>query len=167
MYREMSFKEAYLNFWRKAFVMKGRARRKEYWIPVLVHILLSFVLNIIMGLVDSNMGNNPQQLGSATQIMQGITGLILLIPNFTVGARRLQDININGWVNLVPVGVSLVCLAAILFSVVKSAMDPGAIITTSLIALAVLLVMAIVFKVLYLLDGTRGTNKYGENPKGR
>ncbi|KAA1042335.1 DUF805 domain-containing protein [Macrococcus equipercicus] len=165
--REMSFKDAYLNFWRKAFVMKGRARRKEYWVPMLVHIALSIVLSLLAGFIDSSMGRNTEDLGSVSQVVQGLTGLILLVPNFTVGARRLQDININGWVNLVPLIVSLVGLGAIIFSIFKEAANPAGVVTTSLLVLAVLLVMSLVFIIMFALDGTRGANKYGEDPKNR
>lgn len=165
--RELSFKDAYLNFWRKAFVMKGRARRKEYWVPVLIHMALSIVLTLLAGFIDSSMGRNTEDPSSVSQVVQGLTGLILLVPNFTVGARRLQDININGWVNLVPMVISLVGVGAIIFSILKEAANPGVVITTALLVLAVLLVMFIVFIIMFALDGTRGANKYGEDPKNR
>lgn len=62
----------------------GRARRKEYWMFVLVNLIVSFVL----GLVDGFLG---------IQILTSLYNLAILIPNFALQFRRLHDIDRSAW----------------------------------------------------------------------
>ena len=78
----------YLQVLRKYAVFSGRARRKEYWMFVLVHIIISIVIFII---------------GS---FAYGLYGLAIIIPAFAVAIRRLHDTGRSGWwllVNCVPI----------------------------------------------------------------
>ena len=78
----------YLQALRKYAVFSGRARRKEYWMFVLVHIIISIVIFII--------GN----------FAVGLYGLAIIIPAFAVAIRRLHDTGRSGWwllVNCVPI----------------------------------------------------------------
>lgn len=63
---------------------KGRARRQEYWMYMLVY----FILSIVTSIIDSIIG---------MQILSGILGLALLIPSIAIGVRRLHDISKSGW----------------------------------------------------------------------
>lgn len=65
---------------------KGRARRKEYW-----YFYLASMIATLLGLfVDSMLGfENP--------IFYGLMGLVLFLPSFSVGVRRLHDVNKSGW----------------------------------------------------------------------
>ena len=78
----------YLQVLRKYAVFSGRARRKEYWMFVLVHIIISIVIFIV---------------GS---FAVGLYGLATIIPAFAVAIRRLHDTGRSGWwllVNCVPI----------------------------------------------------------------
>ena len=78
----------YLQVLRKYAVFSGRARRKEYWMFVLVHSIISIVIFII---------------GS---FAYGLYGLAIIIPAFAVAIRRLHDTGRSGWwllVNCVPI----------------------------------------------------------------
>ena len=78
----------YLQVLRKYAVFSGRARRKEYWMFVLVHIIISIVIFII---------------GS---FAVGLYGLAIITPAFAVAIRRLHDTGRSGWwllVNCVPI----------------------------------------------------------------
>lgn len=73
----------------------GRARRQEYWMYILVYIILA----IVAGIIDSIIG---------IQIVGSILGLALLVPSLAVGVRRLHDIGKSGWflaISLIPFGV--------------------------------------------------------------
>lgn len=62
----------------------GRARRKEYWMFVLIYMVINIVL-AILGL----------------DIISMIVGLALLIPSISIGARRLHDTGRSGWWQLI------------------------------------------------------------------
>jgi uncharacterized membrane protein YhaH (DUF805 family) len=84
----------YLEVLKKYAIFSGRARRKEYWMFVLINVIISFVLYFIEGLAGG-----PGVVG-------GLYGLALLIPSIAVGVRRLHDTNRTGWwllIGLIPV----------------------------------------------------------------
>lgn len=62
----------------------GRARRKEYWMFVLIYMVINIVL-AVLGL----------------DIISMIVGLALLIPSISIGARRLHDTGRSGWWQLI------------------------------------------------------------------
>ena len=64
---------------------KGRARRKEYWL----FILLYFICYMIAFLIDTVLGT--------LIIFTAIVTLGLLIPLISVGVRRLHDTDRSGW----------------------------------------------------------------------
>ena len=71
----------------------GRAGRKEYWLFVLVNLMVATSFAIIGGTwvnVDAleNFSANP---------ITTIYGLIIIIPVLALGARRLHDIGRSGW----------------------------------------------------------------------
>ncbi|WP_165980668.1 DUF805 domain-containing protein [Macrococcus carouselicus] len=173
----MTFMEAYKRFWKKAFVMKGRARRKEYWAPVLFNVLIAFAIAIVFSFVDSAMGYKSDvftadpaavpDLMKPSDIASYIWSLIILIPSFTVLARRLQDININGWWALVShLGGTIIALGiiiALVFSLASGDFGTlGMILILGLLALALIWIIFFVFTV---LDGNPRPNKYGDDPK--
>ena len=74
----------------KYFQISGRARRKEYWLFVLLVFLLSFVtLFIDMMLIGSGI--------ASYEFASIITNIFLIIPSITVLIRRLHDIERSGW----------------------------------------------------------------------
>ena len=66
---------------------KGRARRKEYWMYVLVY----FILNTILMLIERILG--------LPMLLTGILGLALFVPSLAVAIRRLHDVGKSGlWI---------------------------------------------------------------------
>ncbi len=83
----------YLEVLKKYAVFSGRARRKEYWMFLLVHIIIVSVLGFLEGLAGI--------LGS----LNAIYGLAITIPTIAVSVRRLHDTDRSGWwlfIGLVP-----------------------------------------------------------------
>ncbi|GGB02525.1 DUF805 domain-containing protein [Macrococcus hajekii] len=169
----MTLIEAYKRYWKKAFVMKGRARRKEYWSATLFTALISIVIGIIFAFVDSALGYELDTSAWApSDTANAIWGLINIVPSFTVTARRLQDININGWWSIVPhFGWLLVVIGAIAAFMLLGAAgiaDPANLGTWLVIVgilFFIMIIVAIVFFVFAVLDSKPGPNKYGEDPK--
>lgn len=64
---------------------EGRATRKEYWMFVLINLLISIVLGII------------QSVAHLSQVLTGIYTLAVLLPSLAVSVRRLHDTGRSGW----------------------------------------------------------------------
>ena len=97
----------------------GRARRKEYWMFVLINFIISCVLGILA------------YVANVFYYLSVIVSLALIIPSIAVGVRRLHDINKSGW-------MLLLCL-----------------------------IPFVNFYLIYLLflEGDKGPNEYGADPK--
>jgi len=72
---------------------EGRARRKEYWMFVLVNFCLGFTAGFLSGLFQAK-----QILGVFDLYQLGV-----LIPSLAVGVRRMHDTNHSGWWILCPI----------------------------------------------------------------
>lgn len=89
----------YLEVLKKYAVFTGRARRKEYWLFVLFHVIIVLVLNSIEGAT----GLGALQRGWGPLVT--LYSLAVLIPGLAVSVRRLHDTDRSGWwllVSLVP-----------------------------------------------------------------
>jgi len=81
--------EWYVKVLQNYTVFEGRARRKEYWMFVLVNLIISIAIGIVEAIISSG------------DILSGLYGLAVLIPSLAVGARRLHDIGKSGWWQLI------------------------------------------------------------------
>lgn len=104
----------------------GRARRKEYW----MFVLLTFGIYIAASILDSIAGMSGAVGGVYGPIMVA-AALGLLIPSIAVGVRRLHDTDRSGWWLLI-------------------AFVP--------------IIGGIVLLVFMVLEGTRGSNRFGADP---
>ena len=145
----------------------GRSRRKEYWMFVLGVFLLYLVLMVLIlavgGLAGAAMqpGAVPSMTGMLMSmgvfgLIIGIIWLALLIPSLAVSVRRLHDTDRTGWWILAP-------YAPMILAMVFAGMQ-----STTLALLFNLLSLAggIALLVFMLLEGTKGPNRFGEDPKG-
>lgn len=76
-------------------VFSGRARRKEFWLFVLFHILIVFGVS----LVDVAIGtaNVYQGIG----LLSGLYLVAVFMPGLAVTVRRLHDRGLTGWLALI------------------------------------------------------------------
>ncbi len=72
----------YLEVLRKYATFSGRARRKEYWMFTLVHILIVFALLVSTSLI-----------GPLGGVLYGLYILGMIVPSIALIVRRLQDQN--------------------------------------------------------------------------
>jgi uncharacterized membrane protein YhaH (DUF805 family) len=80
--------ENYIAVLRKYAVIEGRARRREFWMFVLANLIIGFVLGIFAAI---------PVLGKLFSLVASIFSLAIMVPNFTVGVRRLHDRDKSGW----------------------------------------------------------------------
>ncbi len=89
----------YLGVLKKYAVFSGRARRKEYWMFILVNVIIAFVLGLIDGIVGV-------ALESDQSLLTTLYTLAILLPSLAVGVRRLHDTGRSAWwllIALVPI----------------------------------------------------------------
>ena len=80
----------YVEVLQKYAVFDGRAKRSEYWLFMLIHVIISAVLSVIASVGLDFMS-----------IVLVLYGLALLVPQLAVGARRLHDTGKSGWLQLI------------------------------------------------------------------
>jgi uncharacterized membrane protein YhaH (DUF805 family) len=107
----------YLAVIKKYAVFSGRARRKEYWLFLLINILIS----IALGLVDGALGTFDMEAGVG--LLGGLYGLVMLIPSLAVLVRRLHDTDHSGWWVLIGF-VPLIGAVVILLFIIRDS-TPG------------------------------------------
>ncbi|MCW1381534.1 DUF805 domain-containing protein [Novosphingobium sp. KCTC 2891] len=128
---------------------KGRSRRKEFWLWVLLNMI---VMTVFVGLffatggyqtvIDAGKNGAFAVYGamfSGFGLLFAVWGLVTLVPNIAVTVRRLHDRDLSGWWYL---------------AVVLLAMIPyiGGLVNIG-------------FLVLMCLEGTHGPNRFGPDPR--
>ena len=80
---------------KKYAVFSGRARRKEYWMFVLLYFI-AYVVGIVIDVIVGTF--NPI---AGFGLVSGLVSLGLLIPSIGVLVRRLHDTDRSGWWGLI------------------------------------------------------------------
>ena len=125
----MTFPEAVRSCLSKYVTFSGRAQRSEYW--------WWFLFTILVGMIGSTI--DGALLPEGTELVAPLASLAIFLPSLAVGARRLHDRDMSGWILL--------------------AFIVGLIIP--------LINIAVLIGYIYLMatPGTTGPNKYGPDPK--
>ena len=79
----------YIEVLQKYAVFDGRAKRTEYWLFVLIHVIISIILYALSLIADFIL------------IVYIVYALALIVPSLAVGCRRLHDSGKSGWLQLV------------------------------------------------------------------
>lgn len=154
----------------------GRSRRMEFWMWKLFLLLVGigfFVLMMIVGggaaAMGAMMGDTEAVRGVgagmlAVMALYALVSLAFLIPDIAVTVRRLHDTDRSGWWILAPLLPYAVGVIAILAGGVgRDAVSTGA--TVGTIAMLAAAVLGLILLVFMFLEGTRGSNRYGPDPK--
>ena len=101
----------YTDVIKKYVEFSGRARRKEYWMFVLINVIISFILSILDRIIGT-------QSATGFGLLSGIYSLAVLLPSLGVMVRRLHDTNRSGWwilLGLIPLvgGITLIVFTAL------------------------------------------------------
>ena len=89
----MNFGQAISTCFSKYATFTGRASRPEFWWFFLFQILVSIAASMV------------------GEVLNGLAGLIMLLPALAVGTRRLHDIGKSGWWQLIILtGIGLLLL---------------------------------------------------------
>lgn len=91
----------YLKVLKNYVGFEGRARRKEYWMFVLINVIISIVLTIVETITD------------IAPFLTVLYSLFVLLPSLAVTVRRLHDTGRSGWwvlISLIPLIGSIVLL---------------------------------------------------------
>jgi uncharacterized membrane protein YhaH (DUF805 family) len=152
----------------------GRSRRSEFWMFVLLQIIVFLAFMVLMvaagGALFFTSGDPAGAIAAGGMMVLiflvfGIYWLGTLIPYYAVTVRRLHDTNRSGWWAFGPLLLSIV--TQIFAGAAAVTGDPMAI--TMVVGLFSLINfgLGIVVLVFMCLDGTPGPNQYGHDPKYR
>ena len=134
----------YLRGLRKYAVFSGRASRKEFWMFNLFNNLIWFAIAFLSGVFVGFIG---------AYTLTRLYTLAVLIPDFAVPVRRLHDTGRSSWWLLIGfIPFIWFCYKVDTF-------------WWSLIGFIPLLIGAIALSIFFVLDSTKGNNKYGANSK--
>ncbi len=150
---------------------RGRSRRKEYWMFILfLTIVYSLFVGVAVAMGVSAATGGPGSssvlgmMGSlgALAIFVGLFWLVTLIPSIAVAVRRLHDTDRSGWWLMLYIGPYVLSLVLNFAGIANGS---ASLQLASVAVSAVGFVGALVLLVFMCLDGTRGLNRYGPDPK--
>ncbi len=176
------------NVLQHTFTLKGRSTRRELFgfiaLPWLVYIAAAIILAVIGALgADQSKAYASVQLWFTMFFIASL--LVLFIPFFSLGVRRLHDTGFSGmwlvwWciINPIPLFMAFSALASgepfmalmapvVLFSLISQLILPaelaaGAALALTIIYLFANFILSFVLIVLLLSKGDKGRNRYGE-----
>lgn len=105
----------FILFFKRAFDFKGRSTRKEYWIPLVILLILVAVFAFVFGIISGVSGWSMEEALTYYYVIVGIFSLLILIPDMSLTVRRLHDHNLSGWFYLLALipGVAFIAMIVI------------------------------------------------------
>jgi uncharacterized membrane protein YhaH (DUF805 family) len=136
----------------------GRASRPEYW----WFVLALTVAYVVLTIVESILGIN-HMVGGVYGPLVVLLWLATLVPQISVGVRRLHDTDRSGWWLLLPLLPYLLA-----FILGGRALLSGSMTGIGIAGIFLLIgaIGAIILLVFMILSGTPGDNRYGPPPSG-
>lgn len=154
----------YKLYWLNTFKISGRARRKEFWFPILATI----IIEIIAGLLNLCL---PIPSWLAYTIAT-IFSIVNYIPSFTVTVRRFHDLGMTMKIPVILFALSLldgisevIPAKAIHFNLDFNNTVNTIISVIVIVVVAFFLILCIFSLAVCCTRGNEQPNKYGKNPK--
>lgn len=97
--------ECYIDAFKNYFNFKDRTKRRTFWYYQLINSIIVFVLGII-----------------SAGVLSIVYGLIITIPGFALGARRLHDTGKSGWWQLLYI-IPILGLLILIFLFIQKSQD--------------------------------------------
>lgn len=102
---EQGILNCYLTGWKKCFVYRGCATRKEFWSFIIVNLLTIILIAALSYLWLVEVISDHTSRGGMILVwtytvvypLIGFTPIILLLPTLSLGIRRMHDIGKSGW----------------------------------------------------------------------
>lgn len=94
----------YKNYWRGFSDFDGQSSRKDFWIPVLINLLISIALLIIMVVSLTALFipfSGGIWLAGVSLATLFVWCVIRIVPNAAVLVRRFHDVGLVGWLAVV------------------------------------------------------------------
>ncbi|KGN98924.1 DUF805 domain-containing protein [Porphyromonas sp. COT-290 OH3588] len=174
-------KKSLLSYFKECYMVnyinpRGRARRREFWgfqlFYAVILVLLLFAGLLLWGPHEDEAwvsGTTQTPLGSSNPLQMSLAivfSLISLPPFLTLCMRRLHDINRSGWWATPILIVGAIWGVLMLFSLTTTSSEHSMLLIwgNAVVGIASI-VVALIFIVFFLMSGTRGANRYGQDPK--
>lgn len=157
----------------------GRSRRTEFWAFFLANLVLWIVVialfvGSIMRLQSSGLSEQqmiPAVIGSGIWIgLFGLVYLALILPWMALFVRRLHDIDFSGhwiWIMIGPWLTAVVLTMGAGAAAVSGKMNAIILVSGAANVLNLVSLLGwLILMILALLTGTRGPNRFGDDPRG-
>lgn len=152
----------YKLYWLNALKIHGRARRKEFWYPILATLIIEIVASILNSVLPL-----PSWL---IYTIATVFSIVNLVPSFTVTVRRFHDLNMT---MKIPVILFVFSILADINDLIPSInIDFTFNNVINIIIAVIFIVIVVAFLILGIISlavcctrGNEQSNKYGINPK--
>lgn len=148
---------------------RGRATRTEYWGWVVVNALICWGLQLVALFASLGGGSNVYAAEAASDAVEGLWNLAVMLPALAVMGRRLHDVGWSAKQMLGPIALGIVGLTLIIFGVGLENFETGDEVVASMGAVyvgAALVVPAAIWQLVLgiasaFVRGTDGPNRFG------
>ena len=148
---------------------RGRATRTEYWGWIVVNALIGCGLQLVALFAMLGGGSNVYAAEAASDAVEGLWNLAVMLPALAVMGRRLHDVGWSAKQMLGPIALGIVGLTLIIFGVGLENFETGDEVVASMGAVyvgAALVVPAAIWQLVLgiasaFVRGTDGPNRFG------
>jgi len=90
---------------------KGRTRRQDYFLFVILYVLVGFSLQFICGLIAFVLSRDNKFSLEISKTVIVVFQLFMFIPQIAINTRRMHDTGRSGWYQLIPIYNLILCFA--------------------------------------------------------